>query len=96
MFPVAMGLSPVLLQETECGFRGYSPYKSQIPKALKARPWYVRKICKFCKMPKHLATSNLRCFVALVAQIPSNEFVFSFQMYFIVINELDIIFLRYR
>ena len=90
-----MDLSPFLLQENECGFRASSPYKSQIPKALVIRPWYVQKICNFCKMViQTLSTSKLRCFVALVAQIPLNEFVFRFQMYFIVINELNIIFFR--
>ena len=97
MLPVAMDLSPFLLQENKCGFREHSPYKPQIPKALVTRLWYVRKICNFCKMvTQTLSASNLRCFVALVAQIPLNEFVFRLQMYFIVINELDIIFFRYR
>ena len=92
-----MDLSPFLLQENECGFRAYSPYKSQIPKALVTRPWYVRKICNFCKMViQTLSNSKLRCFVALVAQIPLNEFVFMLRMYFVVINEPNIIFFHYK
>ena len=92
-----MDLSPFLLQENECGFRAYSPYKSQIPKALVTWPWYLWKTCNFCKMvTQRLSTSNLRCFVALVVQIPLNGVFFRFQMYFIAINELNIIFFRYR
>ena len=92
-----MDLSPFLLQENECGFRAYSSYKSQIPKALVARSWYVRKICNFCKMVTYtFSTSDSRCFVALVAQIPLNEFVLMLRMYFVVINEPNIIFFRYK
>ena len=56
-----MDLSPFLLQENESGFRAYSSYKSQIPKALVARPWYVRKICNFCKMVTHTFRVDNKC-----------------------------------
>ena len=56
--------------------------------------WCVGKLCNFCKMVTQAFNFlNLRWFVA---HDPLNEFAFRFQICYIFMDELNVMFYRYR